>query len=459
MKLSRRLRFAGIWGVWVMCIAGQGVAVACPFCNPNITLTESIDQAHACYAVTWVAGVPGNPDLGEPGTTQVRIEQVFKAAVPGRGVGELLTLPHYSAGQAGERSLLFGHLRDGEVLSWDGLTPCSDALADYLGTKPGREVSSPARLPFFLDFLEHGDEDIAVDAYSEFANASFADVRSIAARFPREKLVEWVSVPAKGTGRIARVGFYGMVLGLCGGDVEAKALEKLIRTPGEDFRIGIDGVMAGYLQLRGEAGLTVLKEHAFAPETPSSEAYALQQAVRFIGEYATEGFSQESLRSALRPMVDDPQFAELALVDLARWEDLSLVDLLIERYSDPDFANLPTQTAIVRYYLAISELDPTGRSESEQKAIERAGLHLATLKERDPEVVEHAGRFLPSEVFAETPAPGKTEPPILAVPAAMGDAPGEMPRGRAEWALWAAGLFAVGVVLRQLWRSRSRPTA
>ena len=442
--------------------------LSCPFCTPNVTLTERIEQSHAAFAVEWVSGQEGDAEAGEPGQTTVKVTHVFKSKEPRREVRETIDLAHFSPGQPGEAFLLFGHLRDGEVLRWDGLQPCPGELMAYLTGRPNDELPPQDRLLYFVDNLEHADETIAVDAYSEFANARYEDVQSVARYFPRDKLVRWVSEPDAATGRIARIGFYGLILGLCGGESEAAALERVILAPGEDFRLGIDGLMAGYLMLRGDAGLDVLSRHAFSEDTPSSEAFALQQAVRFLWDHGEGRISPEALRAALRPLVDDPQFAELVIVDLTRWEDFELVDQLIDQYSEEDFANLPTQTAIARYYLAISGLDAEGRPVSEVAAIARAGEHLAALRERDPEVVERAERMFRSLADAATADDGEqfelgvsdsgassspSEPGQLEVQGVPGDVQGELDLLR--WLLMAC--LAIGIIVGIVtWPRRSR---
>lgn len=441
-----------IWG---------GIAVACPFCNPNLTFTERIDQAHVAYVVEWISGHEGLADRGETGQTQVRVLHVFKTAAPQQAVGDVLTLPQFSFGQPGARSLLFGQLREGEVLGWDGLVPCSNDLFAYLQLRPGPEVKAPARLPFFIPYLEHPDEDLAVDAYSEFGNAPYDAVKAVAVQLPRDKLVAWVAEPNASTGRIARIGFYGLALGLCGGETEAQALEQVIvrpPVPGEDFRLGIDGLMAGFLLLRGESGLEVLKTHALAPGMPASEGFALQQAVRFVWDFGGGGISREALRATLRPLVESPQFAELVIADLSRWEDFTLVDTLINKYGQAEFDNQPTQTAIARYYLSISTLDPTGRPESERAAIERAGRQLQQLRERDPELVAHAERFLRPKVATTPPPAPSPETPVLAVEGSAAAAVDAPPR-LGNLALVAAGVFAVVVLLRRWRRSRTSGAA
>jgi hypothetical protein len=461
-------------GIWGACIAVAAIcgaaaqAVACPFCPLNLTLTERIDQAHCAYAVEWVSGRPGNPDLRETGKTDLRITHVFKNGEPLRKVGDIVTLPDYSEGQRGEKSLLFGQIREEERLGWDGLVPVTDEVIEYVVKRPAFEIKAPERLHYFLPFLEHPNETIAVDAYSEFGNAPYDAVKAIAPQLPREEMAHWITETDPSTGRIARIGFYGFALGLCGGEAEAAALERVIHAPvADDFRLGIDGIMAGYLFLRGPAGLDVLKQHAHAEGVPASEIYAMVQAVKFHWEFGNGNLSKDDMRACLRDVVENPQFAELVIVDLTRWQDLSLVDRLVELYGREDFSNLPTQTAIARYYLATAELDPAGRTAADREAIERAKLHLEELRQRDGELVQRAARLFraPDPVVAKAAdVPAATPPatPTLAVcggtsepePGANGG--GEEPLGSVHYVILSAAAVAALVLA---WQWLARPAA
>ena len=93
---------------------------------------------------------------------------------------------------------------------------------------------------------------IGDDAFGEFANAAYSDVVLLSKELPREKLRTWLTSNMVSPGRI---GLYGMMLGLCGTDEDVKLLERKILEGTEDFRLGIDGVMGGYLLLTGEKGL------------------------------------------------------------------------------------------------------------------------------------------------------------------------------------------------------------
>jgi hypothetical protein len=372
-------------------------SLACPFCLPQTTLTEEIALSQAAFAVQYVSGKDGDVRKGLPGATHVRITQIFRNSDPPRQVGDVIDLDLFFDARPGELFLLFGRMPEGtSTIKWNPLMPASLALIDYLNGRPAADIPLRERLPYFVKFFEHPEETIAVDAYSEFGVAPYVDVKAIADRFPREKLHQWVKESDSATGRVARMGFYGMLLGLCGNADDARMMEQVILTPGADFadiRIGIDGVMAGYLMLTRDKGLRTLEQFAFSPNTADSERLALHQATRFLWDFGEGRIAKELLRSTVRRFVDDPTLAELAITDLTRWEDLTLVDRLIKLLDDPRYADRYLSIAITRYYLTISELDPAGRSTEEREAIALAGRHLQTIRTRDPELVERADRI------------------------------------------------------------------
>ena len=74
---------------------------------------------------------------------------------------------------------------------------------------------------------------------------------------PREKIRKWFDDPDTA---VTRIGLYGVLLGLCGDESDVKRVEHKILYPDSDFRLGLDGIMFGYLILNGENGLQVLEE-------------------------------------------------------------------------------------------------------------------------------------------------------------------------------------------------------
>jgi hypothetical protein len=171
---------------------------------------------------------------------------------------------------------------------------------------------------------------ISNDAYGEFANAPYADITQLSESLPREKVRGWITnkdTPA------TRMGLYGLLIGLCGNNDDAKIIEKRILKETEDFRLGIDGLMSGYLLLTGDKGLSVLDEHKLKNrDVPFSETYAAMQALRFMWKYSEGRIEKSRLRASMRILLDRPELADLVIADLARWKDWEIQDRLMALY-------------------------------------------------------------------------------------------------------------------------------
>jgi hypothetical protein len=258
------------------------------------------------------------------------------------------------------------------------------------------------RLAYFLKYLENSDQMIGDDAFGEFANASYADVVQLAKELPREKLRTWLTSSTTSPGR---VGLYGMMLGLCGTEDDARLMERKILEATEDFRLGIDGVMGGYLLLTGEKGLAVLDEKKLADKkAPFSETYAAMQALRFMWQYGDNKIDHDRLRQSMRILLDRPELADLVIADLARMKDWSVQDRLMELY-EAEAYNIPSvKRAVVRFTLAAikdvpkKEESATGSSvtataDEPPAHVVKAQKCLEELEKRDPKTVHEAKRF------------------------------------------------------------------
>src|SRR5262249_40182699 len=140
--------------------------------------------------------------------------------------------------------------------------------------------------------------------------------------------------------------------------LEDKIVEKT-----EDFRLGIDGIMGGYLLLTGDKGLEVLeKDKLENKQAPFSETYAAMQAIRFMWQYGDNRISPDRLRASMRVLLDRQELADLVIADLSRMKDWSVQDKLMSMYDDE--GNIPSvKRAIVRYML--SSTRDTGEKKQE----------------------------------------------------------------------------------------------
>jgi hypothetical protein len=361
---------------------------ACPFCSaPSVAFSEQISKADVFLLVKFDSAKRSEGD--DLGSTTYEIVTVPKDRTEGFKKSDKLTLERYREGEPGELAVVFGNKF--EKMEWSDPVALSEAGYEYLTHMPPFDAPATVRLPYFLNYLEHPDQAIANDAMSEFAMTPYEQVASVRDFMPRNRIRGWINDPKTPP---TRLGFYGLLLGLCGDDSDRILLEEKITTSTDEFRIGIDGVMSGYLLLAGEPGLKLLVEKKFKDRSQHfSEVYAAMMAIRFMWEYGDKRLSHESLRAAMRELMDRSEMADLVITNLARWKDWSVGEKLEGLYGQGDY-NVPSiKRAIIRYMLsciaAAGEEDgPT------EAAVARAKAFVEEAQKKDPRLVEDVKRFM-----------------------------------------------------------------
>jgi len=263
-----------------------------------------------------------------------------------------------------------------EDLKWSAL-PADETSLTYYVRAPSLREPSGKRLPYFVRYLEHPDAAIAEDAYLEFGHAPYDQVAEIAASLPMEQIRRWLSDP---TVAGEHKGLYGLLLGLARTDVDRREnqqlLEQLIRLPASDFRSGFDGVLGGYLVLLGEPALDLIEQRFLAdPQAAEGDVRHAMTALRFYAEYGRQ-ITRSRLSSALARLLSRPEFAALAIVDLARWQAWDLLPEVAALYDKAGYPQPSTGRAVVGYLLACP--------------LEQADNALARLRSLDPQGVSAA---------------------------------------------------------------------
>src|SRR5207245_2211274 len=142
----------------------------------------------------------------------------------------------------------------------------------YVVAAPPSAEDPGIRLPYFVQFLDHPDSMIANDAYAEVVDAPVKNLTSIAGGLPRDKLRRWLADPKT---PVVRQSGYGMMLGMCGDQEDARFLEQRIAARDPDRQFGLEGVIFGYLLLTGETGLAMVERTRLTDsEVTDSEVYA-----------------------------------------------------------------------------------------------------------------------------------------------------------------------------------------
>lgn len=383
-------------------------AAACPFCSvAQMTLTEQLAQSDAAVLVQWAGGEMDTEK--KPGTTTYQIVQVAKGpknlkdqkVTPGTEKKEVanflskdqnIKLDRYRAGKAGDLFMLLGtDMGNGKGYEWGSPLEVSETSFNYMVQAPSPESSQGKRLAYFLKFLEFPDPIISNDAFSEFANAQYKDIEQLKDQLPKEKIRHWIASPET---QQTRLGLYGMMIGLCGDEVDAQKLEERILKETEDFRLGIDGLMGGYLLISKDKGLDVLDKHKLLnKKIPFSETFAAMQALRFMWTYGGGRISPERLQQSMRLLLDRNDLTDLVIADLARWKDWTIQDKLMKMYGAEEY-NIPSiKRAIVRYML-VSSKDVTNSGGATIPDHAKHGQQLLDeLRKKDPKTVSEAERF------------------------------------------------------------------
>lgn len=377
-----------------------GFVRACPFCDaPQLTLAEMIDQSDHLLLGTWLQGT--KPTSESAGNVEFRIDDVGRSQDDLLKEGDTITLPFYVSGEEGEQFALMGPGTD--FLNWQPPEKVSEGAWEYIRSCPIPEKDPERRsqrLAWFLDYLEHPEVIVANDAYGEFASAPYKTIRPLKDQMPREKIIDWVADPET---PVTRIALYGMMLGMCGTEDDAAVLEKKIMTVDSDFRLGLEGLMSGYVMLTGEAGLQKLEDAKIAQETyvdengeekklPFSETYATVNTLRFLKKYEPDCIPVERLSSAMYLLLERPELSDLIIADLARWKDWSMQDRLMAMFDEEPYQIPSIKRAIVRYMLACEKAGRKDPEEYAEVAAVAAG-NLQILEEKDARIVRDAKRF------------------------------------------------------------------
>lgn len=362
-------------------------ASACPFCpGAQTTLSERIASSDALVLAQWVSA----QRKSETNPALTTFQVVHTAKNPGDALqrNDLIRLAGYQAGNRGDLFLLLGK-RD-TAIAWEDPLEITETAYQYILQAPPPETRAQDRLVYFLKFLEYPDELIAGDAYFELANSDYKDIVPLADKLPRERLRKWLAKPDFTN---PRLGLYGMLLGLCGTQEDAELLARHVTAPTKEFRLGIDGMIGGYLLLTGEEGLDVIDARKLRDaEAPTTEMFSTLQALRFIWTYGEGKIGRERLRESMRILLDRPDLADIAIADLARWKDWSVQQKLMQLYDHKDYQSQHVGRAIISYMIAASRDVPKDAAKP-PKHVVNAREHLATLRKKDPEAVRRAERF------------------------------------------------------------------
>ena len=237
---------------WAFSLTGP--ARACPFCSmQGQTLTDEVKQAAmVLYGKLENAKLDPNGGFGG-GTTELTIDTVVKKHEI-LGDKKMIVLPKYvPTDNKDSKFLVFCDVFQGKVDPYRGVPVkgTSDMVKYLKGALEVKDQKVDKRLPYFFNYLDNADLEIANDAYKEFGNADYKDYRDMAKGLPADKIAKWLQDPDTPA---FRYGLYASMLGHCGTDKHAEVLRKMLDDKDKRLSTGVDGILAGYILLKPKEG-------------------------------------------------------------------------------------------------------------------------------------------------------------------------------------------------------------
>lgn len=359
---------------------------ACPFCSAvSMTLSEEMKTASVAVLAKLATPpvVPDEKDVAAQSSldaTPLKFEIVEHL----KG-GDLLTdvkefqVIYFGQGEAGSTFLVMG--ADPPALVWGTPLLLSAPAVEYVRQLPKLPESGPERLKYFQDHLNSTDDLLSRDAYDEFARAPYADVKGLKDHMNLAELRAGVmnkELPA------SRRRLFFTMLGVCGGADDLPLLEQMLTANEPQLKTTLDAMIACYLTLKGPAGMTLIEDQFFRRQDAEfTDTYAAIVALRFHGQ-EEKIVPKERLVQAFRLMLDRPNYADLVIPDLARWEDWQSMPRLVTLFKEADDDSSWVRVPVVQFL--------------RQCPLPEAKERIAELEKIDPDAVKRANSFLPFAV-------------------------------------------------------------
>lgn len=379
----------------------QQWTAACPFCGGvQQTLSDEIAAAEASVIAKLVGkvekptdkpkakegGIPVPPEIAK---TRFEIVDILKGS---ETVGDSQTIEVLYFGDAKPGTPFLIQATNIDGLAWGTPVPLTDRSVSYVRQLPDVPKSGGERLAFFRQHLEDEDELLARDSFDEFAKAPYADVKAVKEHLDHDQLVRWIRDEGILTSHRR---LYLLMLGIIGRDNPQEAdlamLEETINSDPETLKPALDATIGCYLTLKGADGMPLIEDRFLKnKDCPYSDTYSAIMALRFHGQ-EEQIIPRERVLLGLRYLLDRPELADLIIPDLARWQDWSAMDRLVDLFKNANEKSSWVRVPVIQYLKAC----PLPKAENTLKELAKI----------DPDAVRRANFFTPLGGALPKPVP------------------------------------------------------
>jgi hypothetical protein len=192
---------------------------------------------------------------------------------------------------------------------------------------------------------------------------------------------------------------YLTMLGVCGSAKDLPVLESLLKEKDPKFKAGLDATVACYLVLRGADGLPFIEDMFLKKETDEyTDIYSVVMALRILGQEKDGPIPLARIVQSMRLVLDHPRVADQAIMDLARWQDWSVMERIVELFKSKDSEVTSWVRVPVVNYLRACPLP-------------KAKDYIAELRKIDPKSVRQSETLYPIGPEVQDPS---GQPPAAA---------------------------------------------
>ena len=366
--LARMLGLGLLVGLVALTVAR---AVACPFCEATApTWLQSMREADAAVIAKVTKVAPITSDDVVP---SVRVHYMIEDVVQGRDrlpADHNFSFESLESPEVGARHLMTAV--GAPDLSWSTLVEFTPTRAAYVAAARELPEAGVPRWQFFCRYLEHADEELAADAYGEFAAASFAEVKAFAKHTDRQQLWRWIESEKTPE---SRRGLYYTLLGACGDKADGEKLRGMLASPDKRPPGAFSALVACYISLGGEEALCEVEQRFLGAGASESDAQAVIAALRFHGE-EQHVLQRERMALSLRLLLERKGLAGTVIPDLARWQDWQCLPRMVKLFKESTGDDAWQRIPVVAYLKVCPQPE--------------AKTALEELKKLDPQAVEQA---------------------------------------------------------------------
>ncbi len=350
--MSRWLLLAGL--ILGTLLAVPRPAESCTLCGLNLQMAPTLRQEAAqSSAKVIVYGTLQNPKLGSggAGTTELQISRVLRNdPILGKDP-KLITLSRYIPVDRNNppRFLVFCDVFMNRLDDYRGVPIKTQDGVRYVERLLQMDNRDPvANLQFFFGYLDHADQELANDAYMEFAKSTDSLIGQVAGKLPVDRLRTWVSQEKTPSDRLA---LYAFMLGAAGGEQDASLLRTMLNDTGERVSNAHHGILCGLMNLKPNEGWNLAHDILRDGRKNLQVRLSVIRAVRFYHGWKPKEYHEQVLK-AIKILIAQGELADMAVDDLRKWQIWDLTREVLGLYSMKGFDSPILKDAIIRYALS-----------------------------------------------------------------------------------------------------------